>query len=384
MGSSRIPESGSVALDQRLMRILLLSPYDAASHKAWRLGLQSHLPDFDFTMLTLPARYFNWRLRGNSLSWALADEPLLKRDYDLLIATSMTDLSALKGMRPDLNRIPSIVYFHENQFAYPSRPTQQNLLEGKILNLYTALSADCVVFNSNYNKNTFLTGVANLLADMPDQVPVGITEKLTAASRVIAVPLESGSFTAEKKSSKFTLVWNHRWEYDKGTERLLLLIKCLQTRGIDFRLHLLGQQFRQHPTEMDRVIAKLQAGGQMGQCGYVSDPVSYKNLLAESHLVLSTALQEFQGLSLLQAVVYGCLPLVPDRLVYPEIIPAQFRYCSSEDQEAEAQAAADKIEEFKLMHDKKQPVEAPSIDRFLWDHLVKDYRKLFMEISTNF
>jgi glycosyltransferase involved in cell wall biosynthesis len=364
------------------MRILLLSPYDAASHRHWRLGLQSHLSDLDFTMLTLPARNFSWRIRGNSLTWALADDPLLKRNYDLLIATSMTDLSALKGMCPELNRIPTIVYYHENQFAYPFRENQQNLLECRILNLYTGLSADCVVFNSNYNRDTFLAGVGNLLADMPDQVPSGVTDRLAAASRVIPVALESDDYVAGTKSDRFTLVWNHRWEYDKGPDRLLLLIERLQANGLDFRMHLLGQQFRQIPVEFKAIIARLEAADQLGQCGYVRDSLTYRNLLAESHVVLSTALQEFQGLALLEAVACGCLPLVPDRLAYSEIFPAGFRYRSCEDQEEEAQAAAAKIMEFKQMVDSDQSVRAPPIDLFLWDHLEREYRELFAEVAS--
>jgi glycosyltransferase involved in cell wall biosynthesis len=365
------------------MRILLLSPYDAASHKRWRLGLQNHLEDLDFTMLSLPPRYFSWRMRGNSLTWALADDPLLSRDYDLLVATSMTDLSALKGMCPRLSRIPSIVYFHENQFAYPSRSMQQDSLHGRILNLYTALAADAIVFNSNYNQCTFLTGVGNLLADMPDQVPKGITERLAAASRVIPVPLEADNFIAGTKSSRFTLLWNHRWEYDKGPDRLLLLVERLQANGIDFNLHLLGQQFRKRPEEMDEVVARLKAAGQLGQCGHVRDSASYRSILAESHLVLSTAVHEFQGLSVLEAIACGCLPLVPDRLVYTEMIPPAFRYASCEAKEAEADAAVNKIVEFKQMVDEDQLVAAPSIDQSLWDHLAEDYRQLFTETAAS-
>jgi|TARA_B100000315_G_scaffold143506_1_gene132520 glycosyltransferase involved in cell wall biosynthesis len=364
------------------MKVLLLSPYDAASHKRWRLGLQQHLTEFDFTMLSLPPRYFDWRMRGNSLTWAMADDPRLRCEYDLLIATSMTDLSALKGMCPQLSKIPSIAYFHENQFAYPSRAIQQNLLHDRILNLYTALAADRVVFNSNYNRKTFLTGVTNLLADMPDQVPEGITDKLAAASRVIPVPLEKGSFHAGAKADRFTLAWNHRWEYDKGPERLLLLVRRLQSIGIDFNMHLLGQQFRRCPPEMEEVIECLKAAGCLGQCGYVSDAERYRNLLAESHVVLSTALHEFQGLSVLEAVACGCLPVVPDRLVYQEIIPAAFRYNSCEDKEAEADSAASKIVAIKQMADESRLMAAPAVDQFLWGHLVAEYRQLFTELAA--
>ena len=87
------------------MKILLLSPYDAISHRYWYAGLVARLDQHDFTVVTLPARYFSWRFRGNSLS--LAFDSRLDGDWELLVATSMTDLSALVGMRPALAGIRS-------------------------------------------------------------------------------------------------------------------------------------------------------------------------------------------------------------------------------------------------------------------------------------
>ena len=44
---------------------------------------------------------------------------------------------------------------------------------------------------------------------------------------------------------------------------------------------------------------------------------------------------------MLEAVAAGCLPVVPDRLSYPEIYPPRFRYASLPlEPEAEAAAAA--------------------------------------------
>jgi glycosyltransferase involved in cell wall biosynthesis len=39
---------------------------------------------------------------------------------------------------------------------------------------------------------------------------------------------------------------------------------------------------------------------------------------------VSTAIQENFGLSVIEAVLRGCIPLLPNRLSYPEIIPPRF------------------------------------------------------------
>ena len=51
------------------MKILLLSAYDAQSHKRWRTGLVAQFPEYQWTVLSLAARFFSWRLRGNAYSW---------------------------------------------------------------------------------------------------------------------------------------------------------------------------------------------------------------------------------------------------------------------------------------------------------------------------
>ena len=57
-------------------------------------------PKHDWTVLSLPARYFSWRIRGNSLSWAFGERERLQQPYDLIIATSMVDLTSLRGFVP--------------------------------------------------------------------------------------------------------------------------------------------------------------------------------------------------------------------------------------------------------------------------------------------
>ncbi len=183
------------------MKVLLLSAYDVASHRYWRKGLVSHLNTVDWQQLYLPPRHFNWRIRGNPLSWALSEQETLSQHYDAIIATSMVDLATLKGLIPNLANTPSIVYFHENQFAYPLGSHQQYRIEPQMVTLYNGLTADQLVFNSEYNRTTYLTGIEQLLAKMPDCVPKGIVDQLSSKSQLVPVPIES---TERFKRSTFS------------------------------------------------------------------------------------------------------------------------------------------------------------------------------------
>lgn len=330
------------------MRVLLLSAYDAASHKYWRQLLCSAFNSFQWTVLTLPPRHFNWRVRGNSFSWAMSERQVLEQPYDLLVATSMVDLSALKGLVPALCSVPSLVYFHENQFAYPVTDRQYSTVEPQILNLYSALAADVIAFNSDYNRQTFLAGVKQLLANMPDKVPDGIIDKLSASSRVLPVPLvmDSPNPSARDAVKPLHIVWNHRWEYDKAPERLCQAINLLLHQDVNITLSIVGQQFRQTPAALVTLKEHLNLNhpSVLKHWGYIVCKDDYHQLLAQADVVVSTALHDFQGLSVIEAVAAGCLPLVPDRLCYSEWFGCDFRYPSFIESPAkEARALADQL-----------------------------------------
>ena len=333
------------------MDVLLLSPYDAESHKIWREGLVNALPEFRWSVLTMPARHFSWRIRGNAMHLAVQIENLGK-SFDLVVATSMTDLATLKGLSPQLSNTPAVLYFHENQFEYPITRRAHKSLEPVMVTLFSAMAANCICFNSRYNCETFFSGTQQLLNKFPDFVPKDILARLQRKSKIQAVPLSNDIYLAANRGrvprerSTSQIVWNHRWEYDKGPERLLSLVRALP-RSKRYTFNIIGQQFSQAPEVFDDIKSELACRGWLGHWGYIESRQAYIALLQKSHMVLSTALHDFQGLSVLEATALGCLPVVPDRLAYREFIPAQFRYKSvlntDEAPSKEAQAAAELI-----------------------------------------
>lgn len=318
-------------------RIILLSAYDAMSHKIWRGRLLEMFPEHTWTQLVLPPRHFNWRIRGNSLQWALNEKDLLNQGYDLLIATSMVDLASLRGFIPCIAQLPTLLYFHENQFVYPlGSKHRSNNVEPQLVPLYSALCADAIVFNSNYNRSTFLQGTRELLKKLPDQLPPELLEKIEK-SEILPVPLEEfpsepvTSAMLERPKQILDVVWNHRWEYDKGPELLLCLAQAILTQRLPIRLHVVGQQFRSSPAEFEKIATLLEQHAadlsiDQGSFGFVEKRERYIYLLKNCEVVLSTALHDFQGLAIQEACTLGCTPLVPDALVYPEYIDSKFLY----------------------------------------------------------
>ena len=56
--------------------------------------------------------------------------------------------------------------------------------------------------------------------------------------------------------------------------------------------------------------------------GYVESKGEYWKWLAKADWVLSTADHEFFGIAVVEALFAGCLPWLPEKLSYPELLPA--------------------------------------------------------------
>lgn len=373
------------------MRILLLSAYEASSHKAWAETLMSGLPHHDWQYLALPARHFAWRIRGNAMSFAFdpAFKETLEKPFDLVIATSMTDCAGLKAFCPDLQNIPWLLYFHENQFSYPKNSQQQGIIEMQMVTLYSALSADLCVFNSQFNRTSFFQGARALLKKLPDYVSPDWLDKTEETSRVLAVPLSNDIFKMVDKSienhakcdkrlvKKLKLVWSARWEYDKGPDRLLAILEEIEARHIEYEIAVLGEQFRSVPKEFEQI--KQGFSHRISQFGFAESRQDYLDILASSDMVLSTALHEFQGLSVLESVALGCTPILPNRQVYPELFGEEFLYESNlGDIREEARSAVKLIEK----HQKMMP-SIIDVSGFQESSLLKKYNDFFGELTKS-
>ncbi len=299
-------------------RTLLLSAYRSDSHAVWSDWLTRNIAGVDWRVLELPGRHFAWRIRGNPLSWLdkIGDE-----SPDLILATSMVDLATLKGLKPHLAPVPAWYYFHENQFAYPMSRQQVRSIEPRMVQLYGALAADRLLFNSRFNCDSFLDGVDELLEMMPDGIPPGLRDRLAPRCDVLPVPVEP--IPASRQRDRRLIVWNHRWEYDKGPELFAEAMIRLDEAGADFRLALLGKRAAEPPEPLRRLRRalphRIEADGQLPDD-------DYRQLLGRAGIAVSTAIHEFQGISMLEATSAGARPLVPDALCYPEQYPQQYRY----------------------------------------------------------
>ena len=308
-----------------MKRFLFIEPYHGGSHWEFAEGLKTH-SSHHIDILSLPDRNWQWRLSGSALYFARQD--LRFGDYDGLIVSGLLRLSDLKALGGK-NFPPVLVYFHETQLTYPAPLNQKKGKgpENPMADISTALCADLVVFNSGYHRDAFLKAICNFMERVPDYPLKRVAEDIGEKSRVlypgVDFPESAQTVTGELEPSAPLVIWNHRWNYDKNAPSFFYAAETLMKDGVDFRLAILGECPGERIPDIF-IKAKDTFGTRIVQFGYAPDRKTYFTWLEKGSMVVSTAIQENFGMSMVEAMACGCLPLLPDRLSYPEILPGRF------------------------------------------------------------
>lgn len=326
-------------------RLLVLEPYFGGSHRA---VLDCLLPalGWESDLLTLPARKWKWRMRGAAITFA--DEvrrldadwrerfpegepgrPAARSRWDAVFASTFLNLAEFKGLAgAAVAGVPAAVYFHENQIAYPNRHVAEWDLQFPLTNVTSALAADECWFNSEWNRDGFLDGIGPFMGQFPDCRPKGLAKRIAGRSHVLHPPFDPAPFEAAEitRSRRCRIIWPHRWEHDKDPRTFFEAVARLADEDLDFEVAVAGQSFAETREAFASACDGL--GDRLVHLGEPDDRAAYAHLLASADVAVSTAVNEFFGLAMVEAACAGCLPLVPDRLAYPEIYPEEMRYGS--------------------------------------------------------
>ena len=303
------------------MRVLLLAPYYGGSHRAWADGYASHSRN-EVRLLTLPARFWKWRMQGAALT--LAEQiRALSEPGDVVLATDMVNVPALLGLTRDVLDVPVAVYCHENQLTYPVPPGEKRDLTYGMINWLSMVAADRVLFNSAYHMGDWFAAAPNLLKHFPDYTHLHRLPEVRAKSAVLHVgcdlaALGRGDRQRAREGGPPVVLWNQRWEYDKDPVTFFRALDVLAKEGVSFRVALAGSNVRQMPEEFEAARARL--GERVVHYGR-ADRETYRQLLWSADVVVSTAIHEFFGIAVVEALYCGCFPVLPRRLSYPELVP---------------------------------------------------------------
>lgn len=350
----------------------MLESFYSGSHALFADGLVAH-SSHDIDLITMPGENWRWRILGSALYFA--EKAVSLDSYDGLIVTdlfNLPDFLALTGG----HKLPVLVYYHENQITYPQPPGDRHAFQTGIVNITTALAADRVIFNSKHHMTGFISAAGEFLNKTPDCPPANLQETIAQKASVLypgvsmtATP--PAAFPSPSSSLHPLIIWNHRWAYDKNGKPFFHALDAIADQGVDFRLAILGENFGRIPPAFADARERFQ--DRIVQFGYVKSRRQYLNWLTRGDIVVSTANQENFGMAVVEAALCGCIPLLPGRLSYPEIIPPAFHdACLYKNQDDLISKLAALLTNARQRSALKEPI-GTAMQPYLWENRIGEF-----------
>lgn len=259
---------------------------------------------------------------------------------DLIMADDMLDLATFLALtRTRTAHIPAVLYMHENQLTYPlpadktTGPMRRNMglreRQYVLLNWKAMLAADHILFNSRHHYQSWFEALPNFLKHYAQHNELETVALLQAKSSVLAVGIDLKRLAVDDAplpppnlNQPPLIIWNQRWEFDKNPKMFFDALYALQAKKRPFHLALCGENFQQKPERFLEAQKRLKK--ELIHSGYANSS-TYKLLLQQAEITISTARHEFFGISVLEAVSTTTFPILPRRLSYPEIIPEPYQ-----------------------------------------------------------
>jgi len=305
-------------------------------------------------------------------------EDKISPEDDILVVDGMFDVTVLVAILQsrgnntnDPNariRIPKVyVYFHENQFTTPFTSQDRDKKNNThwhygMAHWRSLLVADGFIFNSQTHFDAFAAALPKMINEQCPRdavqwqlqradtllktrctvLPYGLEldELVQFQSKKRPRPTPSSELTTpvEQASGSVKILWNARLEEDKNPAAFLDLIHQIRRRITSIKKGNSSneQKPQQCPIQLiilgtdpskdrkwENRIRKEFPPEMILHFGWCQDRKEYAQWLQKAHIVVSTAKHETFGISIVESVFSGALPLLPNRLSYPELFPPE-------------------------------------------------------------
>lgn len=307
--------------------VLVAEPWFGGSHRQWAEGWAG-ASRHRLRLVTLPAVRWKWRLRAGAVRLAarVADAVRSGGRPDVVVVSSMVDAASLVGLaRRELAGVPVVLYLHETHLTQPT-VGGRNLDEGIALTDWRSMAAaDEIWFNSGFHRDDLLGALPELLRrDPARESQTDLLADVVGRCRVVPLGVTVADLVAAPRPPSTgppVVVFNHRLAHDKDPGAAFAALCDVVATGRELDLVVTGEGLGTAPPETRAALGRL--GSRVRHVGPL-DVSRYRRQLLASDVVVSTARHEFFGVSVVEAVAAGAVPVLPDRLSYPEIVPRRF------------------------------------------------------------
>jgi len=300
--------------------ILVLEPWYRGSHRkwldGWRLASKHQInivegPDAGWrrSLLISPDRF--------------AEAIVESSDHvDALVASTPIDLATVMGLLPSgIPRPPTLLYMHESQIGYPPGPKGGRANGGIVNDWRSILAADRVAVATSFHERVLVKKMPPFAEQLIEGAGSKLESKLSNVE-LLPIGIDTSRLAPVTVTGPITVMWNHRWSYDKGPGEFAHAVSVLAGEGHDFSVYALGEVERSGRQAYERLLNQL--NDRVILCGYQQED-AYLHALCRSDVVVSSAQHDFFGLAVAEAIAAGARPLLPQRLAYPEIVPEALR-----------------------------------------------------------
>ncbi len=315
------------------MKILLLESFYTSSHKQWADGLIMQ-SNHNIRLISLPGRHWKWRMHHAGKYFA-SEISKLKTKQGLILCSDLMNVAEFRGILAALgngnswyNKIPVVTYFHENQITYPWSEDDPDVDLKRDnhygwINYISCISSDYILFNSEFHKTNFINALPGFLKQFPDGYQEDSINLIEKKSSVLPIGLDLKDLTKFRKiqNSIPVILWNHRWEYDKNPELFFHSLFELKEKNYEFKVIVAGESYKKYPKIFD--LARKELADRIIHFGFAKSKSQYYELLLKSDILPVTSNQDFFGISVIEAIAAGCIPILPNRLAFPEHLNAQ-------------------------------------------------------------
>ena len=149
----------------------------------------------------------------------------------------------------------------------------------------------------------------------------------------------------------------------------------LKQEGLSFYVAVCGEKKSKYPSTFDDMKSNLKE--ELIHFGYCESFKDYSKLLWKSDIMPITSIQEFFGISVVEAMHCNVYPLLPNRLSYPSHIPVEnqstFLYDTKEELVVKLKSAIQNIEQIRKV----------KVNTFVKDYEWKNLRDIYDKTLSN-
>lgn len=243
---------------------------------------------------------------------------------DAVVVSGLIDVAVFAGLaRRSLGTTPVALYMHENQVLYPLAPNQHPEADLGLANWRSLLAADAVWWNSAFHRDGLLGALPGFLDRQPEPTDLRALERVRDASTILWPGVGVADLISAPRSERHVplVLWNQRWDHDKKPYAVFSALAAAAKDGIEFELALAGENHG-HSGLTDQARADL--ADRIVHEGWLATD-AYRALLTQADVVVSAADHEFFGIAIVEAMAGGAVPILPDRLSFPELAGPEWR-----------------------------------------------------------